>query len=147
MKSEEQKTRYNAANRERYATDPEYRKKQNTSTARYMRERYANDPEFREKRKEATRKRYAEIKERCSNDPEFQERMRTYRREYRARKRRSNQTVFDRITQSEETLAEKLVYRYDGNNTWRSFLLYGYEFLIKSEAIAATVAKLKEVCK
>lgn len=57
------------------------------------------------------------------------------------------QTVFDRITASPEVLAEKLVYRYDGNGTWRSFLLYGYEFLTKEEAIAATVAKLKEVAE
>lgn len=56
-------------------------------------------------------------------------------------------TVFDRITASPEVLAEKLVYRYDGNGTWRSFLLYGYEFLTKEEAIAATVEKLKEVEK
>ena len=58
-----------------------------------------------------------------------------------------DQTVFDRITASEETLAEKLVYRYDGNGTWRSFLLYGYEFLTREQAIAATVAKLKEVAE
>jgi hypothetical protein len=56
-------------------------------------------------------------------------------------------TLFDRITASPEVLAEKLVYRYDGNGTWRSFLLYGYEFLTKAEAIAATIARLKEVDK
>jgi hypothetical protein len=55
-------------------------------------------------------------------------------------------SVFDRITASPEVLAENLVYRYDGNGTWRSFLLYGYEFLTKEEAYAATVAKLNEVC-
>lgn len=55
-------------------------------------------------------------------------------------------TVFDRITVSPEVLAEKLVYRYDGNGTWRSFLLYGYEFLTKEEAYAATVAELNKVC-
>ena len=54
-------------------------------------------------------------------------------------------TVFHQITASPEVLAEKLVYRYDGNGTWRSFLLYGYEFLTKEEAIAATVERLKEV--
>jgi hypothetical protein len=57
------------------------------------------------------------------------------------------QTVFDQITASPEVLAEKLAYRYDGNGTWRSFLLYGYEFLTKEEAIAATAAKLKGVEK
>lgn len=62
------------------------------------------------------------------------------------KKQKKENTLFDRITQSPEVLAERLVYRYDGNGTWRSFLLYGYEFLTKSEAIAATVAKLKEVC-
>jgi hypothetical protein len=51
-------------------------------------------------------------------------------------------TVFDHITQSVETLAEKLVYRYC--STWRSFLLQGYEFLTKAEAIAATVEELKK---
>lgn len=56
-------------------------------------------------------------------------------------------TLFDRITASPEVLAEKLVYRYDGNGTWRSFLLYGYEFLTQAEAISATVAKLKEVAE
>lgn len=56
-------------------------------------------------------------------------------------------TIFDRITASPEVLAEKMVYRYDGNGTWRSFLLYGYEFLAKEEAIAATVEKLNEVAK
>jgi hypothetical protein len=55
-------------------------------------------------------------------------------------------TMFHHITQSQEVLAENLVYRYDGNGTWRSFLLYGYEFLTKEEAYAATVAKLNEVC-
>lgn len=59
--------------------------------------------------------------------------------------RRKRPTVFQQITQSPERLAEKLVYRYDGNGTWRSFLLYGYEFLTKEEALAATVAKLQEV--
>lgn len=59
----------------------------------------------------------------------------------------AKQTFFDRLTASPEVLAENLVYRYDGNGTWRSFLLYGYEFLTKAEAIAATVAKLKEVAE
>lgn len=54
-------------------------------------------------------------------------------------------TVFDKITESPEVLAENLVYRYDGNGTWRSFLLYGYEFLTKEEAISATEKRLKEV--
>ena len=54
-------------------------------------------------------------------------------------------SVFNQITQSPEVLAEKLVYRYDGNGIWRSFLLYGYEFLTKKEALTATVEKLKEV--
>lgn len=54
-------------------------------------------------------------------------------------------TVFHRITASPEVLAVTLVYRYDGNGTWRSFLLYGYEFLTKEEAYAATVARLIEV--
>lgn len=54
-------------------------------------------------------------------------------------------TIFDRITESPETLAEKLVYKnYIG--LWCSpFIQWGKD--TKAEAIAATVAKLKEVEK
>ena len=65
-----------------------------------------------------------------------------------------NQTVFDLITASEETLAEKLVYRAAFNSyggvklVWRSTLYPDNAFWYsEAEAIAATVAKLKEVAK
>lgn len=73
------------------------------------------------------------------------------------------QTVFDRISASPEVLAEKLVYieglkmtskskYYDGWTTheiipqdiWKSTITHE-SYKTKSEAIAATVAKLKEV--
>lgn len=59
-----------------------------------------------------------------------------------------SKTVFSCITQSEETLAEKLVYavHYDGLYFWHSTLIYpSFPFETREEAIAATVAKLKEV--
>jgi hypothetical protein len=56
----------------------------------------------------------------------------------------SKPTLFDRITQSPEVLAEKSVYQnYIG--LWCSpFIQWGKD--TKAEAIAATVARLKEVC-
>jgi hypothetical protein len=63
-----------------------------------------------------------------------------------------NPTVFDRITASPEVLAENIVYTYEmaiGGSMfrvyWTSPLVENF-YLDKSEAIAATVAKLKEVC-
>lgn len=61
------------------------------------------------------------------------------------------QTVFDRITQSEETLAEKLVYQVECDDCfctklWKSTIT-GDLYTSEPEAIAATVAKLKEVEK
>ena len=76
-----------------------------------------------------------------------------------------HRTVFDRITQSPEVLAEKLVYStyikikkplYDWKrrqiaNRWVLRGVWGSSvtdetYSTKAEAIAATVAKLKEVC-
>jgi hypothetical protein len=57
------------------------------------------------------------------------------------------QTVFDRITASEEVLAEKLVFRKYyilRDERWTSNVI-NFEFETKPEAIAATVARLKEV--
>lgn len=70
-------------------------------------------------------------------------------------------TLFDHITQSPEVLAEKLVYRrnckmihQDDKRTleywtysWKSSVIPGQSFETKEEAIAATVAKLKEVAE
>ena len=59
-------------------------------------------------------------------------------------------TVFNRITASPEVLAPKFVYfamadEY-GRDYWGSSLLDGQFWKTEKEAIAATVAKLKEVC-
>lgn len=61
----------------------------------------------------------------------------------------SMQTLFDQLTASPEVLAEKLVYavHYGGLYFWHSTLIYpAFPFETKEEAIAATVAMLKEVC-
>lgn len=58
-------------------------------------------------------------------------------------------TVFHRITASPEVLAEKLVYSiYDTDSCewWTSTLCNYTPWKLKAEAIAATVARLKEVC-
>lgn len=65
-------------------------------------------------------------------------------------------TLFDRITQSPETLAEKFIFKewhpIERHNVWYSLLLNSEDrfncdppFDTKEEAFAATVAKLKEV--
>ena len=63
-------------------------------------------------------------------------------------------TVFDRITASPEVLAEKLVYHIiltdcmnRNRGYWRSTFFPCNKYLTKEKAIAATVAKLKEVEK
>ena len=60
---------------------------------------------------------------------------------------RSKPTVFDRIAQSPEVLAEKLLYAPLGEfcKLWYSTVLPGEHWNVKEEAIAATVKKLKEV--
>ena len=72
------------------------------------------------------------------------------------KKQKKENTLFDRITQSPEVLAEEFVEPYtrwgaDGHleTLWRSNFreLSGMLFDTKEEAIAATVAKLKEVEK
>lgn len=61
-------------------------------------------------------------------------------------------TFFDRITASPEVLAEKLVYALTYGCSvgavkhWYSTVVLGTYFSKKEEAIAATVARLKEVC-
>ena len=57
-------------------------------------------------------------------------------------------SLFDRITQSPEVLAERLVYSVALDycyEEWYSTLFPDKDFSTKSEAIAATVAKLNEV--
>ena len=61
------------------------------------------------------------------------------------------QTLFDRITQSPETLADKLVYSLTYGCSvgavkhWYSTLELGTYFSKREEALAATIEKLKEV--
>lgn len=62
------------------------------------------------------------------------------------------QTIFHRITESPEVLAETFVYceepeRFAECASWRSVLLGNISFATREQAIAATVAKLKEVEK
>lgn len=54
-------------------------------------------------------------------------------------------TVFDQITTSPEVLAEDLI--YDVGKVWASTLIVDTSFDSYEEAIAATVAKLKEAAK
>ncbi len=56
-------------------------------------------------------------------------------------------TIFDLITASPETLAEKFVYLTEdmfGDITWSSTIFPGW-YVGREDCIAATVAKLKEV--
>lgn len=66
----------------------------------------------------------------------------------------AEQSVFDRITASPEVLAEKLVYCDDEGVYWHSTIVFSKmfpdcleDFKTEAEAIAATVAKLKEVAE
>lgn len=59
----------------------------------------------------------------------------------------TNMTVFDQITASPEVLAERFIYTVctsDGEQRWCSALLEVGSWFSESEAIAATVEKLKE---
>ena len=62
-----------------------------------------------------------------------------------------NDDLFHRITQSEKTLAENVVYPYEmaiGGSMFRVYWTSPFVenfYIDKAEAIAATVAKLKEV--
>ena len=60
------------------------------------------------------------------------------------------QTIFKEITQSEEALAEKLVYitvTAWGETVYMSTIIRDRMFKTREEAIAATVARLKEVAE
>lgn len=72
-----------------------------------------------------------------------------------------NMTIFDRITASPDVLAKKLVYeksvrlicagygcdRYEYEWYWYSTIIPDAKFDTRPEAIAATVAKLKEIAQ
>lgn len=69
-----------------------------------------------------------------------------WKNKYKPRKK----TVFQKITASPEVLAEKFVYCEEtlpGWDIWCSLLLGNVGYATKREAIAATVARLKEVAK
>lgn len=53
-------------------------------------------------------------------------------------------TIFDTITASPEELAEKLV--YDIERAWYSTIIPNKGWTMRTAAIAATIARLKEVC-
>lgn len=55
-------------------------------------------------------------------------------------------TVFDRITSSPEVLAPTMIWEDYDWCVFRSNIIEGGEFDTREDAIAATVAKLKEVC-
>lgn len=104
------------------------------------RERYASDIEYRKKKKLAQEKWYAK---KCASDPEYREKHLAYMREY-SRNYSKKQTLFKRITQSEEALADTYMFNHDGK-VFKSLLLPNMVFSSREEAHAATVAKLQEV--
>jgi hypothetical protein len=64
-----------------------------------------------------------------------------WKNKYKPRKK----TVFHKITQSPEVLAEKFVYYLRYGNCYASSIISDV-FKSREEALAATVEKLKEVC-
>jgi hypothetical protein len=82
----------NAYDRERRATDPEYRERMYLKSLASGRKRYATDPVYRERVKASTRARRAERtareRERYRTDPEYRARVLAYQREWRAAKKR-----------------------------------------------------------
>jgi hypothetical protein len=96
------------------------------------RERYANSPEVRERHRLSQEKWVAK---KLKANPNF---LSDYRKKWRKKK----QSVFKQITASPEVLAEKLVFW--GLGGWTSHFI-DFSHYDKAEAIAATVAKLKEV--
>ena len=128
--SNEQRERWNKNRRERYAADPEYRKKHKIATEKWYQKKCAADPEYREKHLAY---------------------MREYARKYRQKK---NPTLFKQITSSSQVLAEKLVYQfiaYDRDGLfvshWRSTLTGDKEYLSKPEAVVVTIKELEKAIK
>ena len=79
-KRERENARQRERNRERRATDPEYRERKNARDREWRRERYANDPEYRERKNARQRER---DRERYANDPEYRERRNAQNRQRR----------------------------------------------------------------
>jgi hypothetical protein len=122
MTNEEQKEKRNARRRERYATDPEFRKKCLDSTVRWRDKMIEQDPTFRERTRNYTRE---------------------YVRKHRE-KFRGVPTLFAEITKSREALAEKLVYWDVSWGAYRSTVIPDkyWERYKRDIAIAATVKVL-----
>lgn len=114
--------KFNQARREKYASDPEYRKKCKDAVAKYQQRKLASDPDFKA-------------------------RLLGYSSAYRARQRALKNNFFASITKSPETLADKSVYLsvsrdgkcYTYSSPWIQSI-----HLTREEAFAATVAKLRE---
>jgi hypothetical protein len=83
----------NKRSRERYATDPEFRKKKDSCSTAYNKKRYREDPEFRKKHNKNT---YESLKKRLSKDPEFKKQL------YLDNSIRSKNRYNDNIEQSRE---------------------------------------------
>jgi hypothetical protein len=117
------KERINQARRKKYASDPEYRQKCKDAVARYRQKQLASDPDFKA-------------------------RLLGYSSAYRARQRKLKNNFFASITKSPETLADKSVYlsvSRDGKyHTYSSPWIQSIH-LTREEAVATTVAKLREV--
>ena len=111
----------------------EYRKKQ--------RERYATDSEYREKRKKASVENY---KNRYKNDPEFRAKQIAYVKEYLKTHPQKKKTVFTEMVKSKYTLAENLLHclLYASGRKWISTILPWREFSTRQEAYLATVKEL-----
>lgn len=106
------------------------------------RERYANSPEVRERHRLAQEKWVAK---KLKDNPDY---LSDYMRNWRKKK----QSLFQQITTSPEVLAPHLVYiigceEEPSLTVWASSIFQSVVFFTKAEAIAATVARLKEVEK
>lgn len=111
----------------------EYRKKQ--------RERYATDSEYREKRKKASVENY---KNRYKNDPDFRTKQIAYVKEYLKTHPQKKKTVFTEITKNKYALAENLLHGFlrAGERKWVSTILPWREFSTRQEAYLATIKEL-----
>jgi hypothetical protein len=105
------------------------------------RERYANSPEVRERHRLAQEKWVAKKLKANPN----------YWSDYRKNWRKKKQSLFQQITASPDVLAPKFVYYTVNRDQFGTYYWYcsalipGEKWSEESEAIAATVAKLKEV--
>ena len=111
----------------------EYRRKQ--------RERYATDSEYREKRKKASVENY---KNRYKNDPDFRAKQIVYVKKYLKTHPQKKKTVFTEITKNKYALAENLLLGFllEGKRKWFSTILPWREFSTRQEAYLATIKEL-----